>query len=141
MRLIAFRPEYQITVEPNRNRIFYKHYPELAQAAELPDYVSDWRQALAEMRPGFTILSDMTALDSVSALLAALIAEAQQLAIEYGVGLVAAVHAPDSATHRAALAGELDSALPVRSFIDLWEADKFLDGTREGPPEGEEASD
>lgn len=41
MQLVAFRPEYQITVEPLRNRIFYKHYAEPA-AATLPHYLTDW---------------------------------------------------------------------------------------------------
>ncbi len=41
MRLIAFRPEYQITAEPNRNRIFYKHFVELAQAQDLPNDLHD----------------------------------------------------------------------------------------------------
>ena len=129
MRLIAFRPEYQITVEPARNRIFYKHYPELAQATDLPDYLADWALALAEVRPGFTVLSDMTALDDVSATLHALIIEAQELAQRRGAGPVAAVYAPESAQYRAALAGETDTVLDVRSFTDLWEADKFLDGS------------
>ena len=127
MQLIAFCPEYQITVEPDRNRIFYKHYAELAQAQELPNYLNDWRLALAIMQPGFTILSDMTDLPTVSDHLAELIGLAQQLVLGMGVRQVATVHAPSSETYYISETVRAESALPVRTFTDLWEADKFLD--------------
>lgn len=127
MRLIAFRSEYQITVEPIHNRLFYKHYAELAHTTALPDYLSDWEQALEVMRPGFTILSDMTDLPTVSDQLAGLIGQAQLLVMRRGVRLVAAVHAPGSETYHASNTVREESSLPIRTFTDLWEADKFLD--------------
>ena len=127
MRLIAFCPEYQITVEPARNRIFYKHYAELASASALPDYHNDWELALEAMQPGFTMLSDMTDLPTVSDHLADLIGRAQQMVIGRGVRLVAAVHAPGSETYYASETVRQESGLPMRTFTDLWEADKFLD--------------
>ena len=127
MHLTAFRTEYQITVEPARNRIFYKHYAELASASELPDYLSDWQYALKAMQPGFTILSDMTNLPSVSAHLTELIEQVQQLVIRQGVRLVAAVYPLGSETYYASEVMRKESGLPMRAFMDLWEADKFLD--------------
>lgn len=124
MRLIAFRPEYQITAEITRNRIFYKHFAEIAQAQELPDYIDDWRKALETMRPGFTILSDMTDLQVVSAHLSSLIEQAQQLLEGRGLRMIASVHAPETD-----LSADDPTAgkWPQRRFTDLWEADKFLD--------------
>ncbi|MCI1186659.1 hypothetical protein MON38_04460 [Hymenobacter sp. DH14] len=127
MRLIAFRPEYQITAEPSRNRIFYKHFAELAQAQELPEYLSDWQQALDAMKPGFTILSDMTELDDVSGPLAKLFEQAQTLLDGRGLRMIATVHAPDVALAHAATSAEAPAKYPRRSFTDLWQADKFLD--------------
>ena len=127
MYLIAFRPEYQITVEPTRNRIFYKHYAELAQAQDLPDYLADWQLALAAMQPGFTILSDMTDLPVVSDQLAELIGRAQQLVMGLGVRQVAAVHAPGSETYHISETVRAEAELPMRIFTDLWEADRYLD--------------
>lgn len=127
MYLIAFRTEYQITVEPARNRTFYKHYAELTQANKLPDYQDNWQQALAVMQPGFTILSDMTDLPTVSEHLAELIGQAQQRVIDHGVRLAAAVHAPGSETYYASETIREESGMPMRTFTDLWEADKFLD--------------
>ncbi len=127
MHLIAFRPEYQITVEPIRNRLFYKHYAELTHTAALPNYLPDWEQALEVMRPGFTILSDMTDLPTVSDQLADLIGQAQLLVMRRGVRLVAAVHVSGSETYHASNTVREESALPICTFTDLWEADKFLD--------------
>ncbi|GAB3851841.1 hypothetical protein GCM10028822_18920 [Hymenobacter terrigena] len=123
MRLIAFRPEYQITAEPSRNRIFYKHFAELTQAAELPEYLHDWQQALEAMRPGFTILSDMTELDEVSGPLAELFGQVQQMLAGRGLRMIATVHAPGN-SHSFE---EATPELPRCIFTDLWEADKFLD--------------
>ena len=125
MRLIAFRPEYQITAEVTRNRIFYKHFAASAQARDFPEYLKDWRQALDAMRPGFTILSDMTELPEVSGLLAELFGQVQQLLSGRGLRMIATVHAPgilQAYAHEAAAPER-----PRRIFTDLWEADKFLD--------------
>jgi hypothetical protein len=118
MRLIAFRPEYQITAEITRNRIFYKHFAEIAQAHELPNYLDGWQPALDTMKHSFTILSDMTGLLMVSAHLDGLIEQAQQLLEGRGLRMIASVHPPEA---------ELASKWPQRRFTDLWEADKFLD--------------
>ena len=126
-RLIAFRSEYQITVEPIRNRLFYKHYAELTHTAALPDYLPDWEQALEVVRPGFTILSDMTDLPTVSDQRAGLIGQAQLLVMRRGVRLVAAVHAPGSETYHARNTVREESSRPIRTFTDRWGADKFLD--------------
>ena len=127
MRLIAFRPEYQITAEPSRNRIFYKHFAELAQAQELPEYLSDWRQALDAMKPGFTILSDMTELEIASGPLTKLFEQVQQMLDGRGLRMIATVHAPDVLLAHAEASEEAPSKYPRRNFTDLWEADKFLD--------------
>jgi len=127
MRLIAFRPEYQLTVDPTRNRIFYKHYHELGDATELPDYLSDWQLALGAVHSGFTILTDVTNLPATSEHLTKLFVQAQQLCVSHGVRQVAEVHSPDADTYKASRLAREQSSLPVRTFSDMWEADKYLD--------------
>lgn len=127
MRLIAFRPEYQITAEPSRNRIFYKHFAELAQAQDLPDYLHDWQQALDAVRPGFTILSDMTELVEISESLAKLIEQAQLLLHGRGLRMIATVHALGAGPVPNGPGEESTPERPRQHFTDLWEADRFLD--------------
>lgn len=127
MALIAFRPEYQITVEADRNRIFYKPYAALLHAQALPHYLADWQLALASVQPGFTILTDITQHPAPNPTLMDSYVAAQQLIVRAGVRYVAEVHHPEATTEQASTAVSTRSAMPVRHFTDLWAADQFLD--------------
>lgn len=128
MRLIAFRAEYQITVNPDKNRVFYKPFAEMNQAAALPHYLADWQLALAEVRPGFTILTDVTQMQAPNPHLLDTFVAAQSLLVAGGVRLVAEIYSPDSEHRATSEAASRRSALPVRRFLDLWEGDQYLDG-------------
>lgn len=128
MHLIAFRPEYQITLDAIKNRIFYKPFVEINAAMELPHYLADWQQALDRVRPGFTVLTDTTQLTTNSPALFDTFVAAQALIVAHGVRLVAEIHQPGALTAAVSAEASRRSALPVRRFVDLWEADQFLDG-------------
>ena len=127
MRLIAFRPEYQITVDPVKNRIFYKFFAEMNSAQALPDFLPDWQRTLAQVQPGFTILTDTTQLTASHPDLLDTFVAAQALVLAHGVGTVAEIHRPGAPTEAVTEQARNRSALSVRRFVDLWEADKFLD--------------
>ena len=127
MPLIAFRPEYQITAEPDQNRLFYKVFAEMQQAQALPHYLADWAAALAAVHPGFTILTNVASLTDVSPDLQPLFVAAQQLIVAQRVAMVAEVHRPDSPTHTNSADISIRSGMPVRTFVDAWEASRFLD--------------
>ena len=59
MSLIAYRAQYLIRVEVERNRVLYERFEELTLATELPFYLSDWQRAISSLRPGFTVLCDL----------------------------------------------------------------------------------
>ena len=128
MHLIAFRPEYQITVNPAKNRVFYKPFAEMNQAAALPHYLADWQLALAQVQSGFTILTDVTQMGAANPHLLDTFVAAQSLLVAGGVRLVAEIHLPDSVHQATSEAASRRSALPVRRFLDLWEGDQYLDG-------------
>lgn len=128
MHLIAFRPEYQITVDPAKNRVFYKPFAEMNQAAALPHYLADWQLALAQVQSGFTILTDVTQMGAANPHLLDTFVAAQSLLVVGGVRLVAEIHLPDSVHQATSEAASRRSALPVRRFLDLWEGDQYLDG-------------
>lgn len=127
MRLIAFRPEYQLTVDPAKNRIFYKPFTEMNEATDLPDFLPDWQRALARVRPDFTVLTDTTQLTASNPDLLDLFVAVQTLVLAHGVGTVAEIHRPGAPTEAVTEQARNRSALPVRRFVDLWEADRFLD--------------
>lgn len=127
MRLIAFRPEYQLTVEHEKNRLFYQNFGQMQQATALPHYLADWTAALAEVRPGFSILSDMQVVNQSNQDLLVHFQAVEQLIVERGVSIVAEVHVPGLPTRRCCDEVTTARAMPVRQFLTMWEAVQFLD--------------
>lgn len=127
MRLIALRPEYQIMVEPDRNRIFYQNFGPMQTATALPYYQADWMAAMAEVTPGFHILSDMQVVNQANTALLANFQAVEQLIVARGVLMVAEVHMPGQPTRRHTDEVTTSRAMPVRQFLSIWEADHFLD--------------
>ncbi|SFQ67774.1 hypothetical protein [Hymenobacter arizonensis] len=127
MRLIAFRPEYQLTVEDEKNRLFYQNFGQMQQATCLPDYVDDWKAALSEVTPGFSILSDMQVVNQVSQDLRSKFQAVEQLIVQRGVSMVAEVHVPGLPTRRSCDEITTGQVMPVRQFLNIWDAAQFLD--------------
>lgn len=127
MRIIAFRPEYQILVEDAKNRVFYQNLPPMRLAMALPHYLSDWATALAEVAPGFTILCDMQVVNQACPELLARFRTVERLIVERGVSIVAEVHIPGLPTRRVTDEVTTSHAMPVRHFLSIWEGAQFLD--------------
>lgn len=127
MRLIALRPEYQLTVDHDRNRIFYQNFTSMMGASVLPHYLADWQAALAEMRSGFSILSDMQVVNQLGELLRPEFQAAESLIVQHGVSLVAEVHVPGLPTRRCCDTVTTSQAMVVHYFLDIWGASQFLD--------------
>ncbi|WP_310397473.1 hypothetical protein [Hymenobacter sp.] len=127
MHLIALRPEYQLTVDDVHNRIFYQNFGPMRGAVSLPHYLTDWAAALAEVRPGFCILSDMQVVNQGNPALLATFQAVERLIVAREVRMVAEIHVPGWPTRRHCDAVTTSQAMPVRQFLSLWEADQFLD--------------
>ncbi|WP_201982936.1 hypothetical protein [Hymenobacter rubidus] len=127
MHLIALRAEYQITVDRAQNRIFYQNFAQMRTATTLPHYCDDWRAALAEVEPGFCILTDMQVVSENGADLLSGFQTVEQLIVQRGVQLVAEVHVPGLATRHYTDAVTTRQAMSVEYFLDIWDATQFLD--------------
>ena len=127
MHLIAFRTEYQITVDRAHNRIFYQNFAPMRTATALPHYRTDWQAALAEVQPGFCILTDMQVVNENGAALLSGFQAIEQLIVQRGVQLVAEVHVPGLPTRCYTDAVTTRQAMPVEYFLDIWDATQFLD--------------
>lgn len=127
MLLIAFRPEYQLSVDRAKNRLFYQNFASMQFAQQLPHYLVDWQAALAEVKPGFSILSDMQIVNQANIGLLPSFQLVEQFIVKRGVRIVAEVHVPGTPTRR--LTDEITTgrAMPVRHFLTVWEAMQFLD--------------
>lgn len=127
MRLIAFRPEYQLTVDVAKNLIFYQNFDQMRTATALPHYLEDWRAALAEVQPGFSILSDMQVINQGNPELKVGFKQVENLIVERGIRMVAEIHVPGRTTRRCLDEVTTSQAMPVRQFLNLWDAAQFLD--------------
>lgn len=127
MRLIALRAEYQLMAEPARNRVFYQNFEPMQTANALPYYEADWAAALAEVSPGFQILSDMQVVNQTNSALLKHFQAVEQLIVAKGVQMVAEVHVPGLPTRRLTDEVTTSRAMPVRQFMSIWEAAYFLD--------------
>jgi hypothetical protein len=130
MHLIAFRAEYQITVDRAQNRVFYQNFGPMRNATALPYYCDDWNAALAEVQPGFCILTDMQVVNENGGALLNEFQAVEQLIVRRGVHLVAEVHLPGLTTRRHSDAVTTRQAMPVEYFLDIWDATQFLDGVQ-----------
>lgn len=126
MGLTAYRPEYHLLIDAARNRLCYLCYEALSVAPELPHYLTDWQRALAQLRPGFTVLTDLSLTRGPNLGLLPTFAAAQQLVVAAGVRAVAEVHPRGSATRQTSAALQRESALPVRIFHSVADAEAFL---------------
>lgn len=131
MLLIALRPEYQLSVDQARNRVFYQNFEAMQFARALPHYLLDWAAALARVRPGFRILSDMQIVNQANPALQARFQAVERLIVAHGVCLVAEVSVPGVPTRRHCDEVTTEQAMPVRQFLSVWEALQFLDERRE----------
>lgn len=127
MQLIVLRSEYQLSVDLAQNRIFYQNFEPMQSALALPHYVADWSAALAAVRPGFNILSDMQVVNQANHDLLAKFQAVERLIVARGVQVVAEIHVPGQPTRHLADEVTTSQAMPVRQFLSIWEAAQFLD--------------
>ena len=126
MLLVALRSEYQISVDAAKNRVFYQNFEPMQSATFLTHYMSDWAAALAEVRPGFSILADLQVVNQSDPDLLATFRAVERLLAQHGAGVIAEVHVPGLPTRRHS--DEVSTGpVPVRRFLTLWEAAHFLD--------------
>lgn len=127
MLLTALRAEYQLSVDRPKNRLFYQNFEPMQAAQALPHYLADWQATLAQVEPGFVILTDMRVVNQANPALLAQFQAVEQLIVARGVRLVAEVHVPGLLTRRHTDDVTTEYAMPVRHFLSVWEALQYLD--------------
>ncbi|HEX8425653.1 hypothetical protein [Hymenobacter sp.] len=132
MALVAFRSEYQITVDADCNRVTYERFEELSMATDLPYFLDDWQRALSYIKPNFTVLIDLRRRIGPNVWLMPIYLELHYLLLEAGVGIVAEVHPTVFNMSQISRTLREQTKLPVQLFIDRAEAEAFLDSFRMG---------
>ncbi|UPL48285.1 hypothetical protein [Hymenobacter sublimis] len=126
MQLVAYRPEYRIYLDLLHNHVVYERRAEQTLAQDIPYFLADWQRVLQQLRPGFTMLCDVSRTLGPNVRLLPLYVTLRELLKAAGLAAMAEVH-PFSLTMQPlsrALGERL--ALPVFRFTDRAEAERFL---------------
>lgn len=88
---IASNKYYKISVDQEKNRVYFEIYGFWKDPSELPDYLADWKRAIGELKPEFTVLSDIRKMKPHSTSVTPLHEAAQRLLVEEGLDRTAEI--------------------------------------------------
>ena len=123
---IAQTPQYQIDVQKEKNRAFLKINGFWRNPEQVSGYLSDWEKAVAELKPGFTLLTDATEMKIHPLTVRVSHEQAQILIIKAGVRKVAELQQNKVAELQLDTVSQ-DTKMPKKNFNEREEAEKWLD--------------
>lgn len=127
---IARNPQYELAVSAAQNRAFLKIIGFWRGPEQVPDYIADWKRAVAALQPGFTLLTDAREMKIHPGTVRALHEEAQSLIIKAGVKRVAELQ-QDKVAEMQLDGVSKETRMPKKNFNDQEEAERWLDGLEE----------
>jgi hypothetical protein len=124
---IATREKYMLAVDPDKNRIYYTmtgfwHNPE-----DFPNYVQDWEKTLAQVKRGFTILTDLTKFKTPGPKIKPILEKAQKALNDAGLKKTAELYGKDVLVEQSVDNIAKRSGMKKLSFKELWKAEAWLD--------------
>lgn len=88
---IAENDFYELRVDSDKNRLYAKATGFWKSPTQVPEYLADLKAALGEIRPGFTVLSDLRMMKPPTTEISHLHREAQRLIVDGGMSRTAEV--------------------------------------------------
>ena len=131
-QVVARNKHYEIGMDPGKNRAYLTIIGFWRSPEEVGPYVQDLEQALVQLKPGFTLLTDLTQMKAHPASVQPLHLEAQQLLLTRGLSQTAEVCASSMVEYQTNALSK-KSNMPLRQFTDQGAAEAFLDAV---PPTG-----
>lgn len=122
---IAKTPQYEIAVSPKKNRAYLKIIGFWRDPEQVLDYIAHWKEAVAALQPGFTLLTDAREMKIHPGSVRALHEEAQALIIKAGVKRVAELQ-QDKIAEMQLDGVSNETKMPKRNFNDQQEAESWL---------------
>lgn len=125
-KIIADNKAYSLAVSASKNRAYLKLIGFWRNAGAVPEYLNDWKKALEDLKPGFSILTDASEMNTHPQDVKMLHAEAQKMVMVAGLAKVAEIIKNDITEY------QLDSLaqstnFPKRNFKTAEEAEAWLD--------------
>jgi len=124
--MIAQNTCYNLVIDKAKNRIYFTINGYWKSKTAVPDLLTDWKKAVAQTQPDFTILTDMRTMITHPQEMNELHLAAQQIAMESGVKQVANVLPTDKIANLQAVSITTNTKLPSRNFNAIEEAESWL---------------
>ncbi|WP_181307135.1 hypothetical protein [Rufibacter sp. XAAS-G3-1] len=126
MVVIAQTPFYLLRVDRERNRILLNLSGSWNSPEEVPFYLLHLKEALAFVKPGFSVLTDSRVLEDYAPAVRQLHIDAQKMTVEAGISQVAEVHELKNSVNQVIIAIAEESRIPLNIFDSLEDADAWL---------------
>ncbi|GAK53348.1 hypothetical protein U14_04613 [Candidatus Moduliflexus flocculans] len=126
-RIIAAREQYRLEVDPAKNRIYYTMSGFWRDPADFPDYFEDYKKAVAAVRPGFTVLTDVREFKAPAQSVKPLFDEQQRRLNKAGLKKVAEVFSQNAIVKLSLDHIAKRSGMQKRDFTDFADAEAWLD--------------
>lgn len=123
---IAQTPQYELAVNKVKNRAYLTINGFWRGPEEVPEYINDWKKAVAALKPDFTLLTDAREMKIHPASVRALHEEAQSLIVQAGVRKVAELQA-DKVAEMQLDGVSKETRMPKQNFTSQQDAEKWLD--------------
>jgi hypothetical protein len=125
-KIISTNPHYDLSVSSTQNRAFLTIKGFWRNPEQVPEYIEDWKKAIGELKPGFTLVTDARQMVIHPASVRPLHEQAQKLIINAGVARVAEIQ-KDKIAEMQLNGVSKDTQMPKKNFNDIAEAEKWLD--------------
>ena len=128
---IVKRPQYTLSVDKSKNRIYYTMFGFWESPDDLSDYFQDWNCAIAEVTRGFTILTDATQFKTPAQDILPIFEKIQKILDDAGLAKTAEVYSGDVIAKMALDYVAETSGMKKRDFQNTLEAEVWLDEEEE----------
>lgn len=126
-KTVAQREKYSISVDSSSNRIYYTMTGFWRNPQEFSDYLNDWNKAISQVKPGFTILTDVRNFKTPPASFKSMFDNMQKMLNEAGLRKTAELFGKDTVVELSLDSIAKSSGMKKRNFTDQAKAEAWLD--------------
>ena len=116
MVTIAQNPFYQLRIEEGENRLYMNVRGAWLQQKETAHYLAHVKEALAALKPGFSIYCDIRELGECAPAVQQVFLKVQLMVVQAGVGHIVEVHTLNSPGSEMAIDLARQSKIPLNIF-------------------------
>ncbi len=128
MTTIAKNSYYAVSTNTAKNRLYLTISGYWKKRADVPNYVADLKKATNELSRGYTILTDITRMQTPAKEIVSLHTEVQKVVISSGLAKTAELVSRDAIAKMTVNRISKDSGMQKGTFDNKTEAEAWLDG-------------